>query len=74
MLTKTRLDFILQLTNYFHGHWEDPAWGHLATSQVLIAIAVKDLASGIQDVETRNAIQGAAEKAIAKGSQAVGRG
>ena len=21
---KSRLDFILQITNYFQGHWEDP--------------------------------------------------
>ena len=73
MLSKTRLDFILRLTDYFHGHWEDPEWGRRASSQVLIAVAVRDLASGIQDADLRGMIQGAADKAITKASQAVAK-
>lgn len=27
MLSKQALDFILHVTDYFKGHWEDPEWG-----------------------------------------------
>jgi hypothetical protein len=30
---KNRQDFILWVTDFFHGHWEDPSWG---TKQVAI--------------------------------------
>jgi len=71
MLSKNVLDFILRLTDWFHGHWEDPEWGKRPTSQILIALAVRDLSSGIQDVEFRGQIQAAADKVIVKNSQAV---
>jgi hypothetical protein len=71
MLSKTALDFILRLTDWFHGHWEDPEWGKRPSSQILIAIAVRDLAAGVQDVELRGQIHAAADKVIAKNSQVV---
>ncbi len=71
MLSKFRLDFLLRLTDYFHGHWEDPEWGKHPTSQILIGLAIHDLASGIQDAEVRAQIQAASDKVIAKGSQLV---
>ena len=73
MLTNTSLDFILRLTDWFDGHWEDPEWGRRPTTQILIALAVRDLASGIHDTELRAQIHAAADKAIAINSQAVAR-
>jgi hypothetical protein len=69
MLSKDRLDFILRLTDWFHGHWEDPEWGKRATTQILVAVAVRDLAEAIQDSDMRGTIQGAADKVIAKHNQ-----
>jgi hypothetical protein len=74
MLSKARLDFILRLTDWFHGHWEDPEWGKRAPTQILVAIAVRDLADGIQDSELREQIQGAADKVVAKNGQSVMKG
>ncbi len=74
MLSKSALDFILRLTDWFHGHWEDPEWGKRATSQILIAVAVRELASGIHDVELCDHMNMAADKVIAKNSQIVARG
>ncbi|MES2105388.1 MAG: hypothetical protein V4634_15305 [Pseudomonadota bacterium] len=74
MLTKAARDFILHITNYFHGHWEDPEWGRMPVNQLLIGLAVKELANGINDVELKGHIQSAAEKVVAKNSQSVARG
>ncbi len=71
MLSKTALDFILRLTDWFHGHWEDPEWGKRPTSQVLIAIAVRELAAGIQEAELRSQIQATADKVIVKNTHIV---
>ena len=71
MLSKNRLDFILRLTDWFHGHWEDPEWGKYPSTQILIALAVRELATGIQDPETRGSMHSAADKIVAKNSQAM---
>ena len=73
MLSKAALDFLLRLTDWFHGHWEDPEWGKRPTTQILIALALRDLATGLHDAESRGQIQAAADKVIAKNGQAVGR-
>lgn len=73
MLSKASLDFLLRLTDWFHGHWEDPEWGKRATTQILIAVAVRDLATGIQDTELRGQIQAVADKVVAKNSQVVAK-
>jgi hypothetical protein len=73
MLSKAALDFILRLTDWFHGHWEDPEWGKRPATQILIAVAVRDLATGIQDSDLRGQIQTAADKVVAKNAQALGR-
>ena len=73
MLSKTTLDFILRLTDWFHGHWEDPEWGKRPTTQILIALAVRDLANGIQDTELRAQIHIAADKIVVKNSQMTNR-
>ena len=71
MLSKNRLDFILRLTDFFHGQWEDPEWGKNPSTQILIALAVRELATGIQDPVTRGSIHSAADQIIAKNSQAM---
>jgi hypothetical protein len=71
MLTKAGLEYLLRLTDWFHGHWEDPEWGKRPTTQIMIALAVRDLASGIQDAELRAQINAASDKIVAKNSQIV---
>ncbi|WP_243324807.1 MULTISPECIES: hypothetical protein [Geothrix] len=73
MLSKAALDFLLRLTDWFHGHWEDPEWGKRPTTQILIALALRDLATGLHDAESRGQIQAAADKVIAKNGQAMSR-
>ncbi|HJV39084.1 MAG TPA: hypothetical protein VJ528_09630 [Geothrix sp.] len=73
MLSKAALDFLLRLTDWFHGHWEDPEWGKRPTTQILIALALRDLATGLHDAESRGQIQAAADKVIAKNGQAMTR-
>lgn len=68
---KSRLDFILQITNCFHGHWEDPERGRRPANQVLIALAIRDLAAGVADGALQKQILEAADKAIAKNAAAV---
>ena len=69
MLTKNGLDFLLRLTDWFHGHYEDPEWGRRPTTQILIAVAVRELSSGLVDAELRGQVQNAADHVIAKNSQ-----
>jgi hypothetical protein len=68
---KSRLDFVLQVTNYFNGHWEDPDWGRMPANQVLIALAIRELAGGLGDAAVQKQISDAADKAIAKGVAAI---
>lgn len=68
---KSRLDFVLQVTNYFNGHWEDPEWGRRPENQALIAIAIRELATGITDAALKKQINEAADRAIAKNVAAV---
>jgi hypothetical protein len=74
MLTKEGLDFILHITNYFHGHWEDPGWGRAPLNQVLIQLTAMTLAEGIEDAGVRADLQGALGKGVANAAQAVARG
>ena len=73
MLSKAAGDFILHITNYFHGHWEDPEWGRMPVNQLLVGLAIRGLAEGIQDAAIRAQIHGAANKVIAKNSQDVAK-
>jgi len=69
MLTKEGFDFILRLTDYFHGHWEDPEWGRRSMSQALVGLAIHTLAAGVTDENARVAVQHAAEKVVGKSAQ-----
>lgn len=51
---KNRQDFILWVTDYLHGHWEDPNWGR---RQVIYQNFVKAAAEKMDNVEVRKAIQ-----------------
>ena len=56
---KNRQDFILWVTDFFHGHLEDPTWGRRqAMYQKLIQIAAEKL----DDVEMRKSVQKIVEK------------
>lgn len=68
---KSRLDFVLQITDYFNGHWEDPDWGRRPENQALIAVAVRELAAGLTDAAVKKQINEAAGKAIAAAAAAV---
>jgi|1185.fasta_scaffold765084_1 hypothetical protein len=73
MLTEAGRDFILHITNYFHGHWEDPEWGKRPVNQVLVGLAVSELAEAIQDPALRGQIQKAANETIAKNTKQVAK-
>jgi len=70
MLSKAARAFILQVTNYFDGHWEDPDWGRAPINQVLVGLTLRELANGLQDAEARSQIHAAADRAIAKMARA----
>lgn len=69
-----RLDFLLHITDYFHGHWEDPTWGRRPENQVLIHLAIAELANQVADVELKKAIQSATKRGVAVAGQAVAKG
>lgn len=71
MLSKSARDFILHITNYFHGHWEDPEWGRRPVNQILVSLAIRELANGIQDSETRDQIHTITDKVVSLNAQRV---
>jgi hypothetical protein len=73
MLTREGLKFLLRITDYFDGHWEDPGWGQLSTNQILALLSVREWASGIEEADVRQRIQGVVDKAIANIAQKVAR-
>jgi hypothetical protein len=73
MLSQAARDFLLHITNYFHGHWEDPNWGRTPINQVLVGVTIRPLAEGLEDSTLRNQIQNAANEAIAKHTPQVAR-
>ncbi len=71
MLTKKGLEFLLRITDYFGGHWEDPGWGQRPMSQILVNLSLHQLAEGIADDEARAQVQRIAEKEIAGAAQVI---
>ncbi|CAH1189633.1 conserved hypothetical protein [Candidatus Nitrotoga sp. BS] len=71
MLSKSARDFILHITNYFHGHWEDPEWGRRPVNQILVSLAIRELANGIQDSEAREQIHTISDKVVSINAQRV---
>jgi len=71
MLTKDQLQFILHITDWMHGHWEDPGWGRRPFNQLLIQLGVHTLASGIEDKEARAVIQKCLEKSMAGAAKQI---
>jgi hypothetical protein len=74
MLTKAGLEFLLRITDYFGGHWEDPGWGQKASTQILLMTAVHELAEGIHQDAVRREVTSVLEKAIAETAQKVVKG
>lgn len=73
MLSKSARDFILHITNYFHGHWEDPEWGRRPVNQILVSLAIHELTNGIQDSEAREQIHNITDKVISINAQRVAK-
>ncbi len=71
MSSKSRLDFILQITHYFGGRWEDPNWGKDTLGQILIMTAIHELASKISDTKVRSEIQNSAVRSISQTAQNI---
>jgi hypothetical protein len=73
MLTKEGLEFLLRITDYFKGHWEDPGWGHKPINQVLILVSARTLANGIADADARRQVQTSLDKALVQANQQIAR-
>jgi hypothetical protein len=71
MLTKEGLEFLLKITDYFKGHWEDPDWGQKPINQVLITLSAHTLAGGIAETKAQRQVQEAIEKAMTDAAQQV---
>jgi len=71
MLSNAAREFILHVTHYFNGHWEDPEWGRRPVNQLLIGLTIRELADGLGDKEVRAQIQGAVDRAIAVNAKGV---
>ena len=68
MLSKEALEFILEMTDFMHGHYEDPEWGRdfgRPVSQILVALGAHVFAEAINNKEARNQIQRVARQSIA---------
>jgi hypothetical protein len=74
MLTKEGLEFLLKLTDYFKGHWEDPGWGQKPINQVLILLSAHTLADGIAETGAQRQVQAAIEKAMTDAAQRAIKG
>ena len=74
MLTKAARDFILHITDYFHGHWEDPDWGKTPVNQLLVGLVIRELSNGLQDGEIRGQLQALTDKVISRNAQGVAKG
>ncbi len=59
-----RLAFLLWVTDFFHGHWEEPI-GPLG--ETAIKMAIHELAKGIKDTKARKLIQGAVAESRSRG-------
>lgn len=72
-MTREQLKFILQLTNYFDGHWEDPDWGTRPLNQVLVLIGAHTLAEGVADPQQREQIQAPISEGILRVARQFGK-
>lgn len=69
MLSKEGLDFLLHVTHWFGGHWEDPDWGRHPVTQMMVALAIRELAAGVEEAGARSRIEAAADEAITRSAQ-----
>jgi hypothetical protein len=68
-----RTQFLLWITDFFHGHWEDPEWGKTPIGQLSLATAIHQLASNVSDPEMRKQLQQATTKAVATAADKVAK-
>jgi hypothetical protein len=73
MLTKEGMAFLLHITDYFNGHWEDPDWGTRPVNQLLVLATAHTLANAIEEPESRAQIQSTVERAMAKTAMQVAK-
>jgi len=59
-----RTEFLLWVTKFMHGHWEDPEWGRRVTSQVMYKQAIHEIAENIENPEMRKQIQNIVGKEV----------
>ncbi len=76
MLTKEGLEFLLRMTDFFNGHYEEPIGplGPKAIHQVLILLSAHTWAGGITDTEARRQVQATIEKTMAEAAQRATKG
>ena len=70
-MTKQGLEFMLRITDYFGGRWEDPGWGQQPINQVLVMLSAHTMAEVIEDDKARREVHGPLEKAIAGTTQRI---
>lgn len=73
MLTKEGLEFLLRITDYFKGHYEDPGWGQRPINQVLLLLSAQTLTGGITDESLRRQMRTTLDKALTQAIQQVAR-
>jgi hypothetical protein len=54
-------------------HWEDPEWRRGPVNQVLMGLAISELATGIEDIEVRKQVTAAVDEIVAKNASRVQR-
>jgi hypothetical protein len=59
-----RTQFILWLTHYFNGHWEDPEWGKSEVGQLTLKLAMYEMAGKINDAALARQLQGPLRAAV----------
>ena len=71
MLSTTSLEFFFLVSGFLRSHDVEDIhnWGNRASTQVLIALAVRELATGVQDAGLRGQIRAAADEVIVKSSR-----
>jgi hypothetical protein len=71
MLTREGLQFLLRITDYFGGKWEDPGWGHRPANQLLLLASLETLVGGIADAEVRRSLQQTIDRAMGTTAQGL---
>ena len=71
MAVTSRMDFILRITDFIGGHWEDPDWGTNHFNQIILMTAINELASKISDTQVRSQIQNSVMRSVSQTAQNI---